>query len=155
MKRLWSTEEKEDLLQETIGLIGQKRITSQQLQDICTRLNDKYWEGVHIRKENTVGPMVYVMRKQMAAGEEPTGKTPRKAAEKSAMPLLPGERTISQPKSYSSESLNKLVRCAKDIKRQSCLFCDMVALFADEFERDRALMKRLKKLREAVEEFKI
>ena len=54
-----------------------------------------------------------------------------------------------------SDGLRRLLCQAKQIKQQTDAFCRMVEEFAEEYERDRHIMKQLAKLRRAVEETKL
>ena len=54
-----------------------------------------------------------------------------------------------------SDGLRRLLCQAKQIKQQTDAFCRIVEEFAEEYERDRHIMKQLAKLRRAVEETKL
>jgi hypothetical protein len=67
--------------------------------------------------------------------KEPVHKEPKKA-----------------PKTMPATALCHLVSCAKAIKKQADEFCKTVTEFSEEFERNRLLLKKLTKLREAARE---
>jgi hypothetical protein len=156
----WAQEEKDVAIKFAIEQIGKKRIEKEDIELLVLELNDTFHKGEKVRNYKMVAPVISVMKKQIASGQIPTGRPDRKKnpvqEKRKESPYNPFPyNPPAESKKYSSESLNRLVSCAKDIKSKVNIFCDIVHDFADEFEADRTLMKRLKKIREAVEEFKV
>lgn len=97
------------------------------LSVLCRTLNEQFHNGVCVREPNGVKLKLYRL------GHE----TPRPHPD-------------HDPK---SSSLCRLVTYAKEIKKMTDTFCQLVTEFEEDYKQEKEVMKKLTKIREAVEDF--
>lgn len=158
MRTEWSASENDYLRIQAVSLTNQGHVAKEKFKTYASWMNQTFHQGKTVRTPYNIFSKFYRMRKQLRNGEEVTG---RNKAEKDPCigqtnPNPPSlAPSATKDKTYSSETLTRMVRCAKEIKKMSCGFCELVESFASEFEADRNLLRKLKKLREAAEDFKL
>ena len=155
----WNRKEREEVQCFAIQRIGAGRIPKEDYEILALELNKKYHNEENIRKYPALQSIISLMKMQLQNGEEPTGL-------KKYKPVKPKHEInpVTKPTEYllkrdipekrtSSEKLNRLIIYANEIEHKTKAFCMAVREFAGEFEDDRDRMKKLTKVREAVEEY--
>jgi len=159
MRTEWTESERDYLKIQAASLTNQGHVSKEKFETYAACMNQTFHHGQPVRTFKNIFSKFYLMRKQLRKGEEITGrnKAAKDPSVKQICPTATLSRTPSaaKDKTYSSETLTRIVRCAKGIKKMSCGFCELVESFASEFEADRNLLRKLKKLREAAEDFKL
>lgn len=158
MRTEWSASEKDYLKIQAAALTNQGHVAKEKFENYAAVMNTTFHQGKTVRAPKNIFSKFYLMRRQLRHGEEITGckKVAKSPYAKQVDHNIPFPTpSTTKDKTYSSETLTRIVRCAKEIKKMSCGFCELVESFASEFEADRNLLRKLKKLREAAEDFKL
>jgi hypothetical protein len=122
---------------------GKTEIPTFAIQDLCDILNVEHHDGNEVRKYANMNGLIYKIR---------IGKPTWKKDQQEYSRPKPEPKTAAPKGLANTPALHRLVVCANGIKSLADEFCKTVLEFQAEFERDRTLLKRLAKLREAARE---
>jgi hypothetical protein len=126
MRTEWTESENDYLRIQAVSLTNQGRVSKEKLTTYAAWMNQTFHQGKTVRTSINISSAFYTMRRQLRKGEEITGrnKATKDPCEKQIWPTATPSRTPSatKDKTYSSETLTRMVRCAKEIKKTSCTF---------------------------------